>query len=100
MGAGQVATFGLRRFQDYLVFWAGHEMGDVVWYAFVAALLALGRNLLSDGVYQGLLLGCGVVICLLAVLFLVLGMRCLRPGAQVRRAGGTSNIERPTSNAE
>lgn len=86
VGAGQIATFGLRRLPDYLVFWAGHELGDVVWYAFVAALLALGRNLLSDGVYQGLLLACGVVICLLAVVFLALGLRCLRSGQQGCRA--------------
>jgi threonine/homoserine/homoserine lactone efflux protein len=79
VGAGQIATLDLRRFADYVVFWGGHELGDVVWYTFVAALLVLGRNLLSDRSYQGLLLACGVVICLLAVLFLVLGLRCLRP---------------------
>jgi threonine/homoserine/homoserine lactone efflux protein len=78
VGAGQVAAFDLRRVRDYLVFWGGHEMGDIVWYAFVAALLALGRNLLSDSTYQILLRACGVLICLLAAVFLVLGLRCLR----------------------
>jgi threonine/homoserine/homoserine lactone efflux protein len=86
VGASQIATFELRRGGDYVVFWVGHEMGDIVWYAFVAALLALGRNLLSDGVYQGLLLACGAVICLLAALFLVLGLHCLRPAAPRDRA--------------
>jgi threonine/homoserine/homoserine lactone efflux protein len=78
VGTGQMATFGLRRPADYVAFWTGHEMGDFVWYAFVAALLALGRGLLSDPVYQGLLQICGGAICLLAVLFLVLGVRSLR----------------------
>jgi hypothetical protein len=41
VGAGQIATLDLRRFADYVVFWGGHEMGDVVWYTFVAALLVL-----------------------------------------------------------
>jgi len=82
VGAGQMATFGLRRLPDYAVFWAGHEMGDLVWYAAVAVLLALGRHLLSDPVYQGLLLACGAVIGALAVLFLVLGVRCLRQASR------------------
>ena len=81
VGTGQMATFNLRRPADYAVFWLGHELGVIVWYVFVAALLALGRHLLSDPVYQGLLLACGVVICLLALLFLALGIRCLRPGS-------------------
>lgn len=77
VGAGQMAAFRLLRPRQYAVFWIGHEMGDIVWYAFVAALLALGRNLLSDKVYQVLLLGCGAVICLLAALFVALGLACL-----------------------
>ncbi len=79
VGTGQMAAFGLRRPPDYAAFWAGHEMGDVVWYVFVAALLTLGRQLLSDRVYQALLMACGAAICALAVLFVVLGVRCLRP---------------------
>ena len=78
VGAGQVAAFDLRRRRDYLLFWAGHEMGDIVWYAFVAALLALSRNLLSDNIYQTLLLACGALVCGLAAVFLVMAVRCLR----------------------
>ena len=77
VGAGQIATFGLRRLPDYLTFWVGHELGDAVWYVFIAALLSLGRRLLNDSVYQGLLLVCGAVILLLGVVFLVMGTRCL-----------------------
>ncbi|MBN2452069.1 MAG: LysE family transporter [Lentisphaeria bacterium] len=79
VGTGQMATFALRRPRDYVVFWIGHEMGDIVWYAFVGAVLALGRGLLTDAVYRALLLACGWIICLLAAVFLVLGARCLRP---------------------
>jgi len=87
VGTGQMATFGLQRPLDYAAFWVGHEMGDTVWYVFVAALLALGRHLLSDPIYQGLLMACGAVICLLALVFLVLGIRCLRPPPPVLLAG-------------
>ncbi|MBT3380579.1 MAG: LysE family transporter [Lentisphaerae bacterium] len=82
VGAGQIATFGLRRIPEYLTFWIGHEMGDAVWYVFIAALLSLGRRLLNDDVYQGLLLVCGSVILLLAVVFLVMGTRCLFAAGQ------------------
>lgn len=79
VGAGQIATFRLRDALDYLVFWVGHEMGDIIWYVFVAALLALGRNVLSDDIYQVLLFVCGGIICALAVVFFVLGVRCFSP---------------------
>ena len=76
VGAGQVAAFRLRGLSGYASFWLGHEMGDIVWYVFVAAVLALGRSALNDRVYQGLLLACGIVICLLSLIFLGLGLRC------------------------
>jgi len=77
VGAGQVATLGLRSRSDYGLFFVGHELGDVAWFMFVACLLAFGKRWLSDSVYRGLLGGCGAAIVLLAVVFLTLGFRCL-----------------------
>lgn len=75
VGTGQVAAFGLRSFRDYMAFFVGHEMGDVVWYMFVAAVLALGRGWLTDPVYQRLLWVCGAAIVVLGFLFLGMGIR-------------------------
>lgn len=76
VGTGQVAAFGLRSLKDYAAFFVGHELGDVVWYMFVAAVLALGRGWLTDPVYQRLLWVCGAAIVALGVLFLCMGVRC------------------------
>ncbi|NLF16565.1 MAG: LysE family transporter, partial [Lentisphaerae bacterium] len=98
VGTGQMATFGLRRRCDYAAFWVGHELGDVVWYVAVAALLALGRGLLSDAAYQALLMVCGAAIVLVAVAFLVLGVRCLRPAGSVPNPAVAAGA--PTPSAE
>ena len=75
VGTGQVAAFGLRSLKDYMAFFVGHEMGDVVWYMFVAAVLALGRGWLTDPMYQRLLWVCGAAIVILGLLFLGMGIR-------------------------
>jgi threonine/homoserine/homoserine lactone efflux protein len=72
VGSGQVAAFGLRGMVDFVVFWVGHELGDIVWYAFVALVLVLGAQWLTDIVYQRLLV-CGGLICALGIVFVVLG---------------------------
>jgi len=77
VGSGQVAALGLRSRRDYLLFFFGHEMGDVVWFLFVACVLVVGARWLTDTVYRALLWTCGGVITALAGLFLVLGARYL-----------------------
>lgn len=73
VGTGQVATLGLKARREFAAFFFGHEMGDVVWYVFVALLLVIGRQWLTDTMYQALIWVCGVVLLALAVLFLFLG---------------------------
>lgn len=75
VGTGQVATFGLRSAGDHIVFWIGHELGDVVWFLFVALLLVLGRTWLNDRIYHILLWLCGSAIVLLAAGFVAAGIR-------------------------
>ncbi|MCX7598160.1 MAG: LysE family translocator, partial [Armatimonadetes bacterium] len=62
VGTGQVATFGLESPREYAVFYLGHELGDVVWYGFVAAVLVLGKGWFTDATYRWLVWGCGLVI--------------------------------------
>ena len=77
VGTGQLAALRLRTKRDYLIFFVGHELGDIVWYIFVAALLVLGRWWLSDPVYRLLLGACGALILALGLFFLGLGIRTL-----------------------
>jgi len=75
VGTGQVATFGLKSPGDYAVFYLGHELGDVAWYGFVAAVLVLGKGWFTDAIYRWLVWGCGVLIVGLGLLFLYRGVQ-------------------------
>jgi threonine/homoserine/homoserine lactone efflux protein len=77
IGSGQIATLGMRGPADFAIFWIGHELGDIVWYVFVAMMLVLGAHWLDDAAYRGLLAVCGGLICLLGVGFVILGARYL-----------------------
>ncbi len=88
VGTGQVAALGLRRPRDYAWFFVGHELGDAAWFLFVASLLVLGSQWLTDSLYRGLLYGCGGTIVVVAAVFLVLGVRCLVISNGTRRGGG------------
>ena len=88
VGSGQIAALGLKSRRDYVLFFCGHEMGDVVWYMFVACVLVVGARWLTDSVYRALLWGCGAVITALACAFLVLGCRYLLSAARDGSAAG------------
>jgi len=77
VGSGQLATLSLQRRRDYLLFFFGHEAGDALWYLLVALVLTVGRTWLTDGIYQGLLTVCGLIILLLGGLFLFIAVRLL-----------------------
>ncbi len=78
VGTGQVAALGLRRLRDYVAFYVGHEMGDIVWYLLVAVVLVSGSSWLTDAVYQGVVFTCGALLGMLGLWFLYLAFRFLR----------------------
>jgi len=69
-----VAALGLKSSREFIVFWIGHELGDVAWYMFMAVLLVVGRGWLTDGAYHGLMYVCGATIGALGVGFVVVGV--------------------------
>jgi threonine/homoserine/homoserine lactone efflux protein len=75
VGTGQVAALGLRSRWDFLVFWIGHELGDVAWYMFMAVVLVVGRGWLTDAAYHALMYVCGAVIAAMGVAFMAVGLR-------------------------
>lgn len=78
VGTGQFAAMQLRRRRDVAAFFMGHELGDAIWYVFVAIVLVTGRAWLTDEVYQGLIMICGLSVGLLAIFFAILGARSVR----------------------
>ena len=51
-------------------FFTGHIMADLIWYSFVAAIIATGRRWFNAKVYRGLLIVCGVALILLSLKFI------------------------------
>lgn len=76
VGSGSITALNVRSRAENFAFFAAHELGDILWYVFVAAALSLGRDRLSDSLYQVLLQGCGLVVMALGALFLGIGCRC------------------------
>lgn len=77
VGTGQMATLNLRRRGEFALFLLGHELGDFSWYLLVAAALTAGRGFLTDGVYQCLLWGAGLLVVLIGVIFIGIGGRLI-----------------------
>lgn len=78
IGSGQVAHLALRRRSDFLTFYIGHEMSDVVWYCIVGLLVSAGLRALSPGFYQGLVAVCALSLLALAVIFVRAGVVLIR----------------------
>lgn len=56
-------------------FYVGHISSDFVWYCAVAAALVLGKQLLSDRIYMGIIMICGLFLVYLGVYFFYTGVR-------------------------
>lgn len=77
VGSGQIAHMAPRTAGEYLAFYLGHELSDVVWYTAVGLLIIGGRHLLQGAWYNWLVGICGALIVLLALAFLVTGTRLM-----------------------
>jgi threonine/homoserine/homoserine lactone efflux protein len=53
-----------------LVFFAGHILGDLVWYTFVSVAISRGKKVMSVRVYRGLVAVCGLAIAGFAAWFI------------------------------
>lgn len=52
-------NINFQAFDGFLAFFLGHELGDLLWYVFVAILASLGKRALNRQVYYGILIICG-----------------------------------------
>ena len=56
-------------------FYVGHISADFLWYCAVGGALVLGKQILSDRVYMGLIIICGLFLVYLGVYFLYSGVK-------------------------
>lgn len=64
----QKGTMGLTSF------FTGHILADLVWYSLISAAVAGGRKFLSDRIYSGIIVACGIFLIGLGGYFLYYGM--------------------------
>ncbi len=87
VGAGGLAHVAPRSAGEYLTFYLGHELSDLVWYSVVGVVIVSSQLILQDVVYQALVFACGIIILALAVWFIYTGLRFsfARQGEQVAK---------------
>lgn len=56
-------------------FYVGHISADFLWYCAVGVALVLGKQIISDRVYMGLIIICGLFLLYLGVYFLYSGIK-------------------------
>jgi threonine/homoserine/homoserine lactone efflux protein len=54
-------------------FYFGHILADYAWYGLVSLGIASGRRFMTDAVYRGLILACGLFLWIMAGYFLYSG---------------------------
>jgi threonine/homoserine/homoserine lactone efflux protein len=64
-----------RNFLGISTFYIGHISSDFAWYAAVAAALVLGKQLLSDKIYMGIIMICGLFLVYLGIYFFYTGVK-------------------------
>ena len=62
-------------------FYSGHILSDLSWYTFVSFVVATGRRMITNDIFRGVLLACGLFMVVLSALFVFNGVEAwLRVG--------------------
>jgi len=56
-------------------FYVGHISADFLWYCAIGVALVLGKQIISDRVYMGLIIICGLFLLCLGIYFLYSGIK-------------------------
>ncbi len=78
VGATYLITFRMFGIAGVIAFYIGHTLADWVWNNVVAFIVATGRRVMSDRVYRGILLVCGIFLIALSFYFVQSGLGFLR----------------------
>lgn len=80
------ATIGMSYVTLYLkrgtpglgAFYTGHGLADLTWNGFLGFMIVSGKRIISQDVYSGLLLVCGLALVILSLYFIYTGVNFLR----------------------
>ncbi len=90
VGGGQLAHAGPRNAVEYISFYVGHELSDIVWYAVVGLIVVTGVTWLSPTVYSWLIRVCGAALVALSLWFIWTGTRLIWQGTGGDAAEGAT----------
>jgi threonine/homoserine/homoserine lactone efflux protein len=62
IGLGYITLSMQRGFLGLSFFFSGHILADLVWYSFISAAVAGGIKFLSNKIYRGILVACGIFL--------------------------------------
>jgi threonine/homoserine/homoserine lactone efflux protein len=60
-----------------IAFYLGHILADLSWYGSVSFAVARGKNLISERVYQSILIFCGAILVFFGIFFIKFGLEAL-----------------------
>lgn len=78
VGAANLITFRTFGVAGMLAFYFGHTLADWVWNMVVAFVVATGRRGMTNQIYRGILVGCGIFLIGLSVYFVNAGIQFFR----------------------
>ncbi|CAG0962590.1 hypothetical protein ANRL3_00979 [Anaerolineae bacterium] len=78
VGAAYLGSFLVFGIPGVIAFYVGHTLADWVWNLVVAFVVATGRRLMTDQIYRGILVVCGVFLVALSFYFVISGVTFLR----------------------
>lgn len=62
IGLGLVLAAHKQGLMAIIVFFTGHISADLLWYSLVSLMIHKGKRFISDRIYQGMVLGCALVL--------------------------------------
>lgn len=78
VGAANLIAFRAFGAPGMLAFYFGHTLADWVWNMVVAFVVASGRRVMTDRIYRGILVGCGIFLIGLSAYFVNAGIQFFR----------------------
>ncbi|KPL18939.1 MAG: hypothetical protein AMJ92_05530 [candidate division Zixibacteria bacterium SM23_81] len=74
VGMAYISLSLQRGYSGIAAFYSGHFLSDLVWYSFIAALIAFGHKFVAGRFYRGLFIFCGLFLVLFGGYFLYRGV--------------------------
>jgi threonine/homoserine/homoserine lactone efflux protein len=75
VGLAYISLSLKKGFGGVSAFYSGHILSDLIWYSFMAGLIAVGRKFAAGRIYKAFFMFCGGFLVLFGIYFLYRGVR-------------------------